>query len=315
MNPLVSIIIPVYNAEKDIQRCLDSIIAQTIVDWECLLVNDGSPDNSASICVEYMRKDSRFKLYNKENGGPSSARNYGLEQASGDFVCFVDSDDYVKPLFLEHLVSPMLADNAINITVVGLERFGNEKGMFPSEPFTKTLLSEEVFEHLLRGDIIKGWLCNKCLRRSIIGNIRLKESLRYCEDLEFLLRLTYYNPEFKVCFVEGYDYCYCIQNTGNSLSHSVKNKIPMIDKFNEYIEEYPDSESKRIRLLKGCYTQCRSLAMLDSIGTEEKKIIKKARASFLLYKREVLSSFNRAKILQIILIYMSFRLYRIIMKR
>ena len=313
--PEVSIIIPVYKAEKDLKRCLDSILNQTYADWECLLVNDGSPDNSGRICAEYVQRDRRFKTFEKKNGGPSSARNYGIDHASGDFICFIDSDDYVKPLFIEHLVNPMLADNNINMTVVGLERFGNEKGMFPSKPFKQILSSQEVFEHLMRGDIIKGWLCNKCIRRSIIGNIRLKESLRYCEDLEFLLRLTYYNLEFKVRFVEDYDYCYYIHNTGISLSHSIKNKIPMIDKFNEYIEEYPDSESKRVRLLKGCYTQCRSLATLDEIGDEEKIIIKKAKRIFLLYKGEVLRFFDRSKLLQIFLICICFSLYRIIMKR
>lgn len=101
--PAISIIVPVYNTEKYLHRCLDSILAQTFTDWECILVDDGSPDNSGMICDEYAAMDSRFKVIHKENGGVAAARNTAVDQANGKFVTFVDSDDWLHPLFLSVL--------------------------------------------------------------------------------------------------------------------------------------------------------------------------------------------------------------------
>lgn len=103
--PQVSIIVPVYNAEKYIHECLNSIISQTFKDWECILVDDGASDGSGAICDDYVRNDSRFHIYHQENGGASSARNYGIEKANGNWVCFIDSDDSVLPDYVEHLLN------------------------------------------------------------------------------------------------------------------------------------------------------------------------------------------------------------------
>lgn len=104
MNPLISIIVPIYNSEKTLKKCLNSIINQTYVDWELLLINDGSKDNSGNICDEYAIIDRRIKVFYKENGGVSSARNLGLDNACGDWVTFCDSDDFVFPDWLSNYV-------------------------------------------------------------------------------------------------------------------------------------------------------------------------------------------------------------------
>lgn len=101
--PKISIIVPVYNAEKYLARCIDSILNQTFTDYEVLLVNDGSTDDSLLVCKSYVEKDSRIKLIDKENGGLSSARNVGLKQASGEYIGFVDNDDWISENFYERL--------------------------------------------------------------------------------------------------------------------------------------------------------------------------------------------------------------------
>ena len=103
MDELISIIVPIYNVEKYLRQCLDSIMNQTYQNFECLLINDGSPDNSANICREYVDKDSRFKYFEKENGGVSSARNLGIEYSKGEYITFIDSDDWVDSDYLELL--------------------------------------------------------------------------------------------------------------------------------------------------------------------------------------------------------------------
>ena len=99
-SPKISVIVPVYKAEAYLHRCVDSLLAQTFQDFEVLLIDDGSPDRSGEICDEYAQKDSRIRVFHKENGGVSSARNLGLDNARGEWVTFVDSDDYVKPSYL-----------------------------------------------------------------------------------------------------------------------------------------------------------------------------------------------------------------------
>ena len=101
--PLISIIIPVYNAEKYLPNCLDSVINQTYKNLEIILVDDGSTDKSSEICDEYAQKDFRIKLIHKENGGVSSARNAGLALVSGDYIAWVDSDDFVAPDYIEYM--------------------------------------------------------------------------------------------------------------------------------------------------------------------------------------------------------------------
>ena len=102
--PKVSIIVPVYKAEKYLHRCIDSILSQTFTDWECILVDDGSPDRSGAICDEYAQKDARIRVIHKENGGVSSARNYGIQKVNSEWITFVDSDDYIQSDFLQAFV-------------------------------------------------------------------------------------------------------------------------------------------------------------------------------------------------------------------
>ena len=110
--PKVSVIVPIYKAEKYINRCIDSILAQTFTDWELLLIDDGSPDRSGEICDEYAENDPRIRVFHKANGGVSSARQMGQEEAVGEYTIHVDPDDWVEPTMLEELYAKAEADDA-----------------------------------------------------------------------------------------------------------------------------------------------------------------------------------------------------------
>ncbi|MBQ4070298.1 MAG: glycosyltransferase [Alphaproteobacteria bacterium] len=110
--PAISVIIPIYNVEKYLRRCLDSVLNQTFQDWEAICVNDGSPDNSAQIIDEYVAKDSRFKVVTKKNGGLSDARNAGMKVATGDYILYLDSDDFIHPQTMEIAHSLALRDGS-----------------------------------------------------------------------------------------------------------------------------------------------------------------------------------------------------------
>ena len=109
---MISVIVPVYNAEKYLKKCLDSLVNQSYKDLEIILVNDGSQDGSEKICKDYEEKDSRIILINKNNGGPSSARNLGIEKANGEYLSFIDSDDYLALDFYEKLEKSITKNNA-----------------------------------------------------------------------------------------------------------------------------------------------------------------------------------------------------------
>jgi len=112
MNELISIIVPIYNVEIYLEKCLNSIINQTYKNIEILLINDGSSDNSLRICKKYQKKDKRIVLINKKNGGLSSARNAGIDKASGNYLLFIDSDDYIEIDMIEKLYNNIKSNNA-----------------------------------------------------------------------------------------------------------------------------------------------------------------------------------------------------------
>ena len=147
---LVSIIIPVYNAEKYLQKCLDSVISQTYTNIEILLINDGSNDGSKQICEDYEKQDNRIKLFTCLNSGPAFARNLGLSKATGEYIMFVDSDDYVSHEIVEKLVMAIEkndGDVAVSYVLQSQEKQYYEKlgdGVVEKQRFMEYLLSDEI---------------------------------------------------------------------------------------------------------------------------------------------------------------------------
>ena len=135
---MISVIVPIYKVEKYLPRCVDSIINQTFADIEIILVNDGSPDRCGQICDDYALHENRIKVFHKENGGLSDARNTGIELAKGEYITFVDSDDYIAPNMLEHLMSNLEQYNADIVQCGFLRVYEND-----TESITKTVITEK----------------------------------------------------------------------------------------------------------------------------------------------------------------------------
>lgn len=187
--PKISVIVPVYNVEKYLHRCIDSILAQTFTDFELLLIDDGSKDNSGAICDEYATRDSRVRVFHKENGGASSARNQGLDNASGEWIAFVDSDDYVLHDFMETYM--MMCKDYTDLCICGITPdysisadYKIEKASIDYEGNIKDALL------LLLNCQMIGSLCNKLFKRTIIesNSLYLNEAFKFREDEDFLLR-------------------------------------------------------------------------------------------------------------------------------
>ena len=213
---LISIIIPVYNTEKYIRKCLDSIIVQTYTNWEAILVNDGSTDSSGAICDEYTNKDTRFKVIHKENGGVSSARQTGLENTTGDYVIHCDPDDWVEPDMLKEMLLCATAQDA-DMVICDFFEENKEKSVYCSQKLHNPTSAKEV-QALIINDELHGSCCNKLIRKSCIEGIGFfPQNISLCEDELFNIRVL--NKDLKVVYLPNAFYHYNFNNN-SSICHS-----------------------------------------------------------------------------------------------
>lgn len=177
--PKITIIVPVYKVEKYLRRCLDSIVNQTFTDWECILIDDGSPDDSGKICDDYFQKDTRFRVFHQENQGVSAARNKGLNEARGEWIGFVDSDDWIEKDMYEIAYKKVVEENA---DLVQWNYIIEKKNLS-----IKTTKPDKIFS-LEDANIY--WFssnCNKLIRSKIVmeNDIRFPVGIKIGEDKVF----------------------------------------------------------------------------------------------------------------------------------
>ncbi len=176
---LISIIVPVYNSATCLKRCIDSVVAQTYTDWELILVDDGSTDDSANICDDYAKRDSRILAWHLANGGVGRARNFGLSQAHGDWITYCDSDDEMLPESLATFVSNIVP--GVDLIRGGFERVKNGNTMVVSTPKSVISRKEDVICKCSESRY-EAYLWNSCFRKEIIRDICFDENISWCED-------------------------------------------------------------------------------------------------------------------------------------
>ena len=199
--PKVSIIVPVYKVEKYLNRCIDSILTQTFTEWEMILVDDGSPDRSGEICDEYALRDSRIKVLHKQNGGPSSARNLGIEHAQGKYIWFVDSDDWIEHGALHRIFNVMDNSNA-DVCFFCLNPISNSEVQIPFD--FKSIVGNNVdgIHYVGKQQCAKafveiemsggmGWTWNKWFKKSIIDENHIRFDTRFAIQEDHLFTLSY----------------------------------------------------------------------------------------------------------------------------
>ena len=244
---LISIIIPVYNVEKYIEQCLDTIKKQSYQNFEVIIVNDGSQDNTESICKKIAQSDARFKYFSKENGGVSSARNFGLDNANGHYITFIDGDDWVDPNHLEILIKSITENNS-DIAICSYKEFKNnifyiryytnkEKYLLNFNRMTKEdfLIN---FPKLLSTNVCFNNSVSKLFRRDLVKDLRFDNKLKYGEDLDFYFRL-YLNTE-SISFVNQATYVYRIHGdstTSGFTQEHAEQELSIYKKMYEKIYE------------------------------------------------------------------------------
>lgn len=204
---LVSIIIPVYNVEEYIEKCLDSILTQTYKNLQIILIDDGTKDNSGKICDDYARGDARIEVIHKPNGGVSSARNMGLEVVKGEYLCFADPDDYVEPQWIEKLVMQIQKSE---LGICGYYEVVDGKKTSGTSGNLILLEQEKALELLLKENSYRGYLWNKIFRADLvkINNLHFQSEISVWEDVLFVF--TYMNLCQKISYdpTPYYDYIY-----------------------------------------------------------------------------------------------------------
>ena len=236
-----SIIVPVYNVENYLRECLDSILNQTYKNFEIILVDDGSKDGSSQICDEYEDKDSRIKVIHKENGGLSDARNHGIEAATGDYLVFVDSDDWIELNSLEN-ISIALNDSPEIIITTFIEYFENNH----EKRINDKGLSDYLAERKMSKDDVVNWICweskntwpaqKYVVSRDYINrfNLRFLKG-RLHEDMDWTSRCFYYGSRFAF-MTEPWYYHRLNRESSITSSISIKHFIDMIEMANIHYE-------------------------------------------------------------------------------
>lgn len=245
---LISIVIPIYNAEKYLEECLNSIKNQTYKNIEVIMVNDGSKDNSETICKRFSEDDTRFRYFTKVNGGVSSARNLGLDNVKGEYITFIDADDWIAEKHLELLINSIKKTNS-DIGVSSYKEFNN-KDTYYIRVYTKqekNLLNFEkmnrdkflsLFPKLMSANVCFNNAVSKLFRKDLVKNLRFDTSIKYGEDLDFYFRL-YLNVD-SISYVDELTYVYRIHGdstTSNFNQEHAEQELTIFKQMYEKIQE------------------------------------------------------------------------------
>ena len=232
--PSISVIVPVYNAESTLRACVDSVLAQTISDFELILVNDGSQDTSGSICDAYTEQDVRIRVIHQKNAGVSAARNAGMDQARGEYLLFVDSDDSIEPEMMDTVRSYAVSENC-DAVISGLRVF--ELGVYvqTQNAAHAGCFGPEIWNWICEDSKPFGWAGSKLLRTEVVkeNRIRFSEEMSSQEDLDFLLSVYACCERIGIMPYAGYRYNYAPSKRTPPVWDYIANQLKLIQTAEE----------------------------------------------------------------------------------
>ena len=305
----VSIIVPIYNVEKYLEKCLKTILNQTYENLEIILVDDGSTDKSSIICDEYCEKDKRIKVIHKKNEGVSSARNKGIKESTGKYVVFIDSDDYVVNNYIEILYKYMIDNNvdlvisnAIDVNEEGvILKLKETNDLFMNkEECLKGLLSEDNFYHTCWGNMY---------RKDLLEKIRFNCEYRMSEDLDFLYR---YIKHIRSAYFLSKNMYYYLKREGSETNSIYSEKwTDELKICNFIISEIVELENDLHKYAKRKYIRLNINQAYKF--TLNKNQIKNFKNNIKLYKNDIFNSkvFDNKEKLKIILFLKSYYLFKL----
>lgn len=280
--PEISIIIPVYNVGKYLHECLDSVRSQTFKSWECILVDDGSTDNTPEICDDYAACDDRFHVLHKKNSGQADSRNIALRMSSGKFVAFVDGDDWIEPDMLSVLYDTIVGNNA-DISICGhfINTKNGERKSIQDTGVTEVYTTRRAVELLIEDSIVRSFFCDKLFRREVL-TVDMPRSFFY-EDLATTIK--YFLNAKTVAFNRKCCYHYRLRKSSTTGSRSQAIK---------YYHYFCAEEERYTTLLKRNFFPERNDEFISSIiktGVRESRDIARYASEY----RDALFYINKIK--------------------
>ena len=254
MEPKVSIIVPVYNAEKKLERCVDSILGQEFTDIELILADDGSTDSSGSICDAYAKRDPRVHVIHKPNSGVSSTRNCAMDAAQGTYIQFLDSDDWITPDATKLLVRG-IEENSCDMVIADFYRVIGSRVARKSDIDSEDVITREQYADLMMespSDFYWGVVWNKLYKRSIIEShhICMDPSISWCEDFIFNMEYVLHTARIYPLHVPIYYYEKTrgsLATQGVSLANTIRMKINVIEYYKNFYKEIMDEDDYAAR--------------------------------------------------------------------
>jgi glycosyltransferase involved in cell wall biosynthesis len=216
MSKKISVIIPVYNTADYLQDCFSSVAGQSYSDFEVIVIDDGSSDNSPAICDEWQARDQRFKVYHQKNSGQAAARNYGIDVASGDYLAFIDSDDYVSADYLEQLYGALERNNADIVLCAYIEHRKDEDVILGPDEDCR-LNRQQALEKLIEDDTFKSLCCARMFKKELFSGIRFPVGRNY-EDLATNYKL--FDKSETICAITKPLYHYQIREGSMSYNNA-----------------------------------------------------------------------------------------------
>ena len=237
--PFYSVVIPIYNVEKFLNQCVDSVIAQSFRNIEIILVDDGSPDQCPQICDEYARNDCRVKVIHKKNGGLSDARNSGIDAARGQYLLFLDSDDYWDDLdALKKIYDVIVQYNYADLIMFQAKLLYPDGSMIADKGHFVNgfnfMSSEEALQYLAEHGLLIGSACSKVIRRTFLieNNLFFKVGIK-SEDIDWILRVANCMPKY--LYTDQYFYIY---RKGRSESITANVDLAYLEQFTDMLEDF-----------------------------------------------------------------------------
>lgn len=306
---MISVIVPIFNVEDVLNRCIESIVTQTYKNIEIILVDDGSSDKSGAICDEWERKDRRITVIHKNNGGAASARNYGLEIAKGEYIGFVDSDDYIAADMYELLLADMESD--IDVACCGTvtlypDRMKVRPVLYDNAPRKMVFTNQEAVKELLLLKYLSFSPCDKLFRRELFNNIRFPVG-KVCEDLPVIYECI--KESRKIINIGQVKYFYCYRENSVSRKKFSKERISYIlfarDIFRDVYYSYPllreEAEARYITNVVSIMCQIKQCGMLKEykkVYMRLKKFLFRRQFNILMNKH--LKQYLKVQILELI---------------
>ena len=317
MNEKISIIVPVYNVEKYLKKCIDSIVNQTYKNLEIILVDDGATDRSGEICDELAKLDNRIKVYHKKNGGLSDARNYGVERATGDYIGFVDSDDYIDAEMYEKLYEAITKEDADVAECSFKIIYPDRVELFNDEEYYNVLGEQEYLEEYLKLKKIFGSVWTKLIKSTIAKKIEFPVGKLY-EDTYYAYDLIDIVDKYVIMDNPYYNYLMRENSITNAkFNPRIFDLVEIVEKFHMNVyRNYPSlKEAADCRKMYAYFSVLNSILLEENFknNTFYQQIINYFKEN---YKKLLKNKYiTRNRKLSIILINLNINLYRKVLLR